>query len=96
MAAGSDPERVAVSRRLTEEIASVRLVLRRAFSLAMEAHTVREQVRYTEIYGSGCVRLVNLLKAEGAAQGQLLNFLGKEIDAVIQEVNEEFGLDVGG
>ena len=96
MAAGSDPEMVAVSRRLTEEIASVRLVLRRAFSLAMEAHTVREQVRYTEIYGSGCVRLVNLLKAEGAAQGQLLNFLGKEIDAVIQEVNEEFGLDFGG
>jgi hypothetical protein len=93
-ALGGDPDLAAGTRRLTEEIASTRLVLRRAFPLAMEASTVRGQVRYTEIYGSGCIRLVRLLKTEKGAQGQLFDFLGREIDAVIQEVNEEWGLDL--
>jgi hypothetical protein len=84
------------SAALVHQGASLRLVLRRAFALASEAHTVREQVRYTDIYGQGCVRLVRLLKAERAAQGRLADYLREEIDQAILEVNAEFGLDLGG
>ena len=94
-AMGSDPEMEAGSRRLTEEIALTRVTLRRAFSFALEAEDVSEQVRLTDIYGKSCTRLVRMLKAESAAQGKLGDFLSKELDAAILEVNEEFDLDLG-
>ena len=94
-ALGSDPELLAGSRRLMEEIASTRVTLRRSLSQALETEDVREQVRLTEIYGSSCIRLMRMLKAETAAQGKLADFLRKELDAAILEVNEEFGLDLG-
>ena len=62
--------------------------------LAIEPQTVKEQLRYTEVYGRGCIRLVKLLKSEGAAQGSLADFLRKEIEDTILEVNQEWDLDL--
>ena len=93
-ALGSDPQLDAATRRLTEEIASTRLVLRRAFSLALDAQSVRAQVRYSDIYGHSCIRLVRLLKAESNAQGRLTDYLIEARDMAIAEVCAEFGLDI--
>ena len=96
LVAASDPEMLVGARRLTEEIANARLVLRNLFPLAMEAETVKERVLYTELYGRGCIQLARMLKFEGAMQDQLGDFLRKEMDAAILEVNAEWGLDLGG
>jgi hypothetical protein len=93
---GSDPEVQADSKRLTEEIASSRLVLRRLFGLAMETEEPKALVRYADKYGQGCIRLSQLLKAEQGEQGRAAQVLRETIDEAILEVNKEFGLDLGG
>ena len=93
-ALGGDPQLDAAARHLTEEIASTRLVLRRAFSLALKDQSVRAQVRYSDIYGHSCIRLIRLLKAESKAQGRLTDYLIEARDMAIAEVCAEFGLDL--
>jgi hypothetical protein len=90
-----DPELKAASRRVTEEIAGLRLVLRRLYNLAMETQAVKALVRYVDLYGQGCTRLARLLKEEKGAQGRAADMLREMIDEVIVEVNQEFGLDLG-
>jgi len=92
----SDPEVQAASKRLMEEIASTRLVLRRLFGLAMETEQPKTLVGYADKYGQGCIRLSQLLKAEQGEQGHAAQVLREMIDEVIVEVNKEFGLDLGG
>jgi len=89
-----DFELTAGIRQLTEEIATTRLVLRRCFSLALEADTVKDQVHYTDIYGSNCIRLVRMMKFDQAAKGKFGDYLSTEIEAALLEVNAEFGLDL--
>ena len=95
MVAEADPEMQAASTRLTEEIASTRLVLRRLYPLAMETEDEQTLVRYTEKYGQSCIRLMHLLKAEQGARGRAAEMLREMIDETILEVNKEFGLDLG-
>ena len=96
MFAERDPEMSAASARLTEEIASTRLVLRRLYNLAMETRDAEALMRYTEKYGQGCTRLARLLKAEKDMQGRAADMLMQEINELILELNREFGLDLGG
>jgi hypothetical protein len=60
-----------VTRRLAEEIASVRYMLRKVLELALQSEGVGNYVRMVEIYGSGCLRLVRMLKKEGRGASQL-------------------------
>ena len=90
-----DLELTAGTRQLTEEITTTRLVLRRCFSLALKAGTARDQVRYTDIYGSNCIRLVRMMKFDQARIGKLGDYLRSEMEAALLEVNAEFGLDLG-
>ena len=91
-ALGGESEMVVVSRRLVEEIAALRAVLRNVFRLALEAEQTGEYLRMAEIYGSGCVRLVRLLKLEQAEGGQLEAHLQNEIERAILDLNREWGL----
>lgn len=93
--AEGDPEMGAASNRLTEEIAALRLVLRRLYHLATETQDTKALVRYTDLYGRGCMRLARLLKAEKGAQGRAADMLTEMIDEAILEVNKEWGLDLG-
>ena len=93
-ALGNEPNLEAAARRLVEEIASIRCVLRRLFRLAMEAQETREHFRMVEIYGSACVRLVRLLKIEKGNTGQLEAFLRESIDQAIREVGEDLSLGI--
>ena len=70
----------------------MRLVLRNAFQLAMESEDTEEYIRMTEIYSSGCMRLVRLLKIEQAAGVQLEAYLQAVIEEVILDLNKELGL----
>jgi len=82
-------------RGLTEEIATSRLVLRKLYSLAIDAEEVKVKVRYTNDFGRGCTQLARMLKSEKSTQGQEADILREVINEVILEVNEEWGLDLG-
>lgn len=91
-ARGDEPNLGAATRLLVEEIASVRVALRRAFNLAMASQEVGDLVRLTDIYGHGCFRLVKLLKADKGDQGKLEAYLRGGIDQALDEVTKEWGL----
>ena len=95
MLAESDPEMQAASTRLTEEIASTRLVLRRLYDLAIETGDVKALVRYTDKHGQSCIRLKQMLKTEKGMQGRAAEMLRDLIDELILEVNKELGYDLG-
>jgi site-specific recombinase XerD len=92
--AEGDPEMQAASKRLTEEIAALRLVLRRLFDLAMETGETKALVRNADLYGRGCTRLARLLKVDKGAQGRAADKLREMFDQAILEVNEEWGLEI--
>jgi hypothetical protein len=94
--AESDPELQASSRRLTEEIATIRVVLRRLYDLAIDTQEVNELVGYANKYGQGCLRLLNLLKGEQGKSSRAAQRLMELRDEAIAEVCAEFGLDIPG
>lgn len=81
------------SRRLVEEIATMRLLLRNAFKLAMKAQETQDYIRLVDLYSSGCVRLVRLLKVGGEDQGRLARYMQKQIDLALRDVSKELGLE---
>jgi hypothetical protein len=87
-----DPELEVTARLLVEEIATVRYVLRNTYRLALEAQATDELVRLVELYGSGCIRLLRMLKAERRGGGQLDRLLHQTIQDVIHAINEELQL----
>lgn len=80
---GSDPQ------GLSEEIASVRYMLRKMLTLAAKTKETADYVRLVEIYGSGCLRLVRMLKEAGEDQDRLERFLRAAFEQVIHEISEE-------
>jgi hypothetical protein len=87
-----EPSLDVASRRLAEEIASLRYLLRNVFRLASEAQETRELVRFVEIYSSGCTRLVRLLKIERSNTGQLEEYLRECFDKALDQTVKELGL----
>jgi hypothetical protein len=93
-ALGGKPELAASDRRLVEEIAAMRHVLRNTFALAWQAQETREYIHLTEIYNSGCVRLVRLLRLEGADQDRLTAYLREQIDQALDQVTRELDIRI--
>jgi hypothetical protein len=91
-ALGEDPEMGGARRQLSEEIASTRLVLRRTIRLASETQDAREQVRLTDLYGSGCMRLAKLLKAGRGETGRIKAYLDRTRREAIRDAMKELGL----
>jgi hypothetical protein len=101
---GSDPAELeaefsqwldAASRRLEEEIAGTRLVLRRTLGLAREARLKADPedlVRSVDVYSSGCSRLMRLLRVEAAGGERLEVYFREVVQEVLREVLEEKGL----
>jgi hypothetical protein len=87
-----EPGLAVTDRRLVEEIASLRCVLRRTLALAQEAGDGRTAVSLAEIYGQGCTRLARLLRAEGDGAGKLEAYLNKVVEEALTEVREELGI----
>jgi len=83
-----EPELGAASRRLVEEIAALRYVLRNAFRVAMEAEKTEEAIRLAEIYSMGCIRLVRLLKMERSENSRWEEEIKEQIMESVREANK--------
>jgi hypothetical protein len=89
-ALGVEPELAMAARRLVEEIAAVRYMLRNVLGLALQTQETPGYIRLVEIYGSGCARLVRMLKKEGSNQGRLERYIQEAIDAAVRTVSQEW------
>ncbi len=87
----SEPELGLDSRSLVEEIASARYMLRNVLAAALKADASADYMRMVEIYGSGCVRLVRMVKREKGGLSRLRRYLEEEIDRARREVLVEWG-----
>ncbi len=91
----NDPELATGARRVVEESATTRLVLRNTLRLAEEAEQKGETGRYihlTDIYSIGCNRLMKLLRMGEAEQGRLAAYVMGELESVLEEVREGWTL----
>jgi site-specific recombinase XerC len=94
-ALGGEPALATGARRLVEEIASTRLVLRNMLRLASEAEQKGETGEYiylTDIYSSGCNRLMRLLRAGEGDQGRLEAFLREGMESALREEQKNWSL----
>ncbi len=92
-ALGSNPGLEAGSRRLDEEVAAIRLVLRRALALVCEAEQhgqIGEYIHLVDIYSTGCNRLMRLLAADQTGRGRLEAYLREMIDIVLKEAQADW------
>ena len=87
---GVEPEVAMAARCLVEEIATVRYMLRNVLGLALQTQEMAETIRLVEIYGSGCARLVRMLKKEGSNQGRLERYLREAFDEAVRAVAQEW------
>jgi hypothetical protein len=93
-ALGISPEMLEVRGMVTEEIATIRLLLRNAYRRATQGIERREYLRLVDLYGLGCVRLARLLKIGGCDEnGRLERYLQNAADEAIRELRREWGLD---
>jgi integrase len=89
----SNPEMQLDSQRLLEEIASLRLVLRRLFAMAQDnSQTVAGVLRLADLCGNACIRLARLLLLEGGQPGELEQELQQGISQALKEVAKELKL----
>ena len=81
--------------KVTEEIGTIRLLLRNAYRRAMQGIETREYLRLIDLYGLGCVRLEKLLKISGGTSDdeKLERYLHRMIDDTIEYITKEWGLD---
>ena len=76
------------SRRLREEIAGKRYVLRQVFKQAIEAlkeEETQDAIQLAEIYSSGCLRLVQMLRMEKPYYGQMDEVIRKNLNEALLE-----------
>jgi hypothetical protein len=92
-ALGEREELSMTSRRLREEIAATRYVLRNTLALAMETVEDEEYMHLAEIYSIGCNRLLGLLRAGRGDGNRLKNYVHEAIVTAIREVGKELGLE---
>jgi hypothetical protein len=93
--AGASPEMEEISSGLSEEIAATRYVLRNTLRRARQAGEkgdIKEYIHLAEIYSTGCSRLMKLLKVEKEGGGRLAAQFRQQIQQVVREVGEEWGL----
>ena len=90
---GMPAEGVELPGTVTEEIATIRLLLRTAYRRAMQGIGTREYLRVVDLYGLGCVRLAKLLRIGGRnGNDRLERYLQEAIDEAIRRVNAEINV----
>ena len=89
---GGAPGSAGPSRQLTEEIAATRYILRTTLTLALDTPAAKEYVHLVEVYGKTCNRLLRLLWADKANQGNLADLLRRMINKVLKEFCMEVGI----
>jgi hypothetical protein len=87
---GSEAGQEIASRRLAEEIAATRCVLRLTLDLALQAESSAEVVHLVNIYASACSRLVRMLRLERGDEERLLNYVQAIIRRAIDETAKDW------
>jgi integrase len=87
------PQLDIAARQLAEEIASLRLVLRRLFSMAQASQDIAKILRLADLAGKTCTRLARLLKVEVAQAGEAQAEQKQIISQALQEVAKELDLE---
>jgi hypothetical protein len=88
------PDQTYASAKLTEEIATLRLMLRNVYRHAQSRMGTREYSHLVDLYGLGCVRLARLLKLEGnQLSGQIEICLHSALDEAIRQLQQEWQLE---
>lgn len=96
-ALGLSPEAMEASGMVTEEIATIRLLLRNTFRRAMQPIERREYLQLVDLYSLGCVRLARMLKIGGCDEDErLMRYLQNMIDDALRYLTLELGLDKEG
>lgn len=89
-ALGLSPESLQAASGLTEEIATLRLLLRNVYRRAIQVIETREYLHLVDLYSLGCVRLARLHRVGGCDEnGRLERYLKDGIDEAIREVHFE-------
>ena len=91
-APGGESELELASRRLEEEIAGLRYVLRNTFQAAMMAEKTEDYLRLVDTYGHECLRLIRLLRREGSPEERLQAEFEEKFLQALTEVQKEFGI----
>jgi integrase len=92
-ALGISPDVMEATGMVTEEVATIRLLLRNAYRRAMQRIDTREYLRLVDLYGLGSVRLARLLRIGGCDEnGRLERYLQNSIDEAIRQLNREWEL----
>lgn len=79
---------------MTRVIASTRLALRRTRRYAAAAVEVEDVIRYTDLYCTGCGRLVRLLNKEARLGSDTAAEIQADIDQAIADVTRELALSL--
>ncbi|HJW91513.1 MAG TPA: hypothetical protein VJ436_12795, partial [Anaerolineales bacterium] len=77
------------NRKLEEEIAGLRLVLRNTLRLALQAEGAEAAIRLADIHGHECLRLLRLLSQEKNEGDRLEAYLREQIDEAFRELGEQ-------
>lgn len=95
-ALGLSPDAAQAAGMVTEEIATIRLLLRNVYRRAMQGIETREYLRLVDLYSLGCVRLARLLKIGGCDEnGRLERYIQNMIDEALRQLTRELKLDQG-
>jgi hypothetical protein len=85
---------VGTSVTLDDEIAFIRVVLRRLADLASQAGTIEEACRLASTLFTGTGQVAHLLRAQQALTGQTADTLATAIASALDELGEEWGLQL--
>ncbi len=93
-ALGLSPDGVEAVDMVTEEVATIRLLLRNVYRRAVQTIDTREYLRLVSLYSLGCVRLARLLKLGGCDENERLEkYFHYLVDQAIGEATRLLGLD---
>ena len=88
-AMGEEADLSVNDRRMNEEIAGARHVLRQTLERAVQAEETDVFMKLVESYNLGCKRLLKLLRAEKAGQGQFKETIAEAVDQVLTQLRRE-------
>jgi integrase len=79
---------------MAKSIARLRLGLRRTMTMVLEAQDLKERLRYTDLYGVTCIKLVKLLRVQAMGEDSLAAWWRETIDKALKEAVEEMNLRI--
>ena len=89
-ALGITADEAEAAGRVTEEVATIRMLLRNIYSQAVQKVELHHYLHLLDLYGLSCNQLSRLLKLDGGDENEILKrYLNDGIDKAIRQLSEE-------